>query len=77
MISSLVVSSFGWFDGPLKICGTTPTFNIFHTAEHLKQNAYVRSAPSVMSFRKQLKTYYFGHFSRPPDGYVISCPDLL
>ena len=29
---------------------------------------YVRNAPSVMSFRKQLKTYYFGHLSRPPDG---------
>ena len=38
---------------------------------------YVCSAPSVMSFRKQLKTYYFAHFSRPPDGYVMSCPELL
>ena len=28
---------------------------------------YIRNAPSVMSFRKLRKTYYFGHLSRPPD----------
>ena len=38
---------------------------------------YIRSAPSVMSFRKHLKTYYFGHLSRPPDGRVMSCPEVL
>ena len=38
---------------------------------------YICNAPSVMSFRKQLKTYYFGHLSRPPDGYVMSCPEVL
>ena len=38
---------------------------------------YVRNAPSVMSLRKQLKTYYFRHLSRPPDGYVMSCPERL
>ena len=32
---------------------------------------YIRSALSVMSFKKHLKTYYFGHLSRPPDGRVI------
>ena len=30
------------------------------------------SAPSVMSFRKHLKTYYFGHL----DGRVMSCPEI-
>ena len=30
-----------------------------------------------MSFRKHLKTYYFGHLSRPPDGRVMSCPEVL
>ena len=34
-------------------------------------------APSVMSFRKQLKTYYFEHLSRPPDSCVMSCPEVL
>ena len=24
-----------------------------------------------------LKTYYFGHLSRPPDGRVMSCPEVL
>ena len=38
---------------------------------------YIRSAPSVMSFRKHLKTYYFGHLLRPPDGRVMSCPEVL
>ena len=38
---------------------------------------YIRSAPSVMSFRKHLKTYYFGHLSRPPDGRVMSCPEVF
>ena len=38
---------------------------------------YVRNASSVMSFRKPLKTYYFGHLSRPPDDYVMSCQELL
>ena len=38
---------------------------------------YIRSAPSVMSFRKHLKTYYFGHLSRPPDGRVMSCLEVL
>ena len=28
----------------------------------------IRNAASVMSPRKQLKTYYFGHLSRPPEG---------
>ena len=40
------------------------------------QNMYEKHHP-VMSFRKQLKTYYFGHLLRPPDGYVMSCPELL
>ena len=30
-----------------------------------------------MPFRKQLKTYYFGHLSRPAHGYVMSCPEVL
>ena len=38
---------------------------------------YIRNAPSVMSFRKHLKIYYFGHLSRPPDGPVMSCPEVL
>ena len=38
---------------------------------------YIRNAPSVVSLRKQLKTYYFGHLSRPPDGCVMSCPEVL
>ena len=38
---------------------------------------YIRNETSVMSFRKQLKTYYFGHLSRPPDGCVMSCPEVL
>ena len=38
---------------------------------------YIRNAPSVMSFRKHLKTYYFRHLSRPPDGCVMSCPEVL
>ena len=37
----------------------------------------IRNAPSVMSFKKQLKTYYFGNLLRPPDGYVMSCPEVL
>ena len=38
---------------------------------------YIRNAPSVMSFKKHLKTYYFGHLSRPPDGRVMSCLEVL
>ena len=38
---------------------------------------FIRNAPSVMSFRKQLKTYYFGHLSRPSDGWVMSYPEVL
>ena len=38
---------------------------------------YVRNAPSVMSVRKQLKTYYFGHLWRSPDDYVMCCPEVL
>ena len=26
---------------------------------------YIRNAPLVMLFKKQLNTYYFGHLSRP------------
>ena len=38
---------------------------------------YICNTPSVMSFRKLLKTYYFGHLSRPPDGCVMSCSEVL
>ena len=36
----------------------------------------IHNAPSVMSFRKELKKHYFGHLLRPPDGCVMSCPKI-
>ena len=35
------------------------------------------NAPSVISFRKDLKTHYFDHLLRPPDGSVMSLCHLL
>ena len=35
----------------------------------------IRIVPSVMSFRKELKTQYFERLLRPTDGCVMSCPD--
>ena len=35
------------------------------------------NAPSVISFRKHLKTYYFGHLSRPPDGCHVLSGSLI
>ena len=37
---------------------------------------YIANAPSEMSSRKQLKAHYLGHFSRPPNGRVMSCPEV-
>ena len=34
------------------------------------------NAPSVMSFRKQIKTHYFEILSRPPDGCAMFSPDI-
>ena len=36
----------------------------------------IRIAASVMSFRKQLKTHYFAHLVRPPDGCIMACPEI-
>ena len=36
----------------------------------------IHNVPSVMSFRKQLKTYYFDIHSRPPDSSAMSCPEI-
>ena len=36
----------------------------------------IRNAPSILSFRKQLKTYYFDIHSRPPDGCAMSSPKV-
>ena len=36
----------------------------------------IRNAPSVRSFRKKLKTYYFGILSRPPDGWAMPCLEV-
>ena len=36
-----------------------------------KFQTIIRNAPSVMSFRKQVKTYDFGHLSRPL--MAVSC----
>ena len=38
---------------------------------------YIRILPLVTLFRKQLKTYYFTYISTPPDGCVMSCPEVL
>ena len=36
----------------------------------------IRNAPLVISFRKQLETRYFEILSRPPNGCVMSGPEV-
>ena len=37
----------------------------------------IRIAPSVMSFRKKLKTHYFAHLLSLPDGCVMACLEIF